>query len=107
VRLGDGTDESHARAQASLDDLWRFTGEMFVADDLDRQMLEEFNGPDLVAIEAEWQKNVAAVVAEAKLELPGDQWMASGGKQGRHTEHFGFLLAEMQHLQRTYPGAEW
>ena len=107
VRLGDGTDESHARAQASLDDLWRFTGEMFVADDLDRQMLEGFNGPDLAAIEAEWRKNVAAIVAEAKLELPGDQWMASGGKQGRHTEHFGFLLAEMQHLQRTYPGAEW
>lgn len=107
VRLGDGTEESHARVQASLDKLWRFTGEMFVADELDDAMLNEFNGPDLAAIELQWQKNVAAFVAEAKLEQPGDQWMASGGKQGKHTEHFGFLLAEMQHLQRVYPGAEW
>ena len=107
VRLGDGTEESHARVQASLDKLWCFTGEMFVADELDDAMLNEFNGPDLAAIELQWQKNVAAFVAEAKLEQPDDQWMASGGKQGKHTEHFGFLLAEMQHLQRVYPGAEW
>jgi len=107
VRLGDGTEESHARAQASLDNLWRFTGEMFVADELDGAMLNEFKGPDLAVIETQWRKNVAAVVAEARLELPGDQWMASGGKQGKHTEHFGFLLAEMQYLQRAYPGAEW
>jgi len=107
VRLGDGTEESHARAQASLDNLWRFTGEMFAADELDEQMRDSLNGPDLAAIEAQWRKNVAAVVAEARLELPGDQWMASGGKQGKHTEHFGFLLAEMQYLQRAYPGAEW
>jgi ring-1,2-phenylacetyl-CoA epoxidase subunit PaaC len=70
-------------------------------------MRESLNGPDLTAIEPQWRKNVAAIVAEATLELPGDQWMASGGKQGKHTEHFGFLLAEMQHLQRAYPGAEW
>jgi len=107
VRLGDGTEESHSRAQASLDNLWRFTGEMFAADELDEQMRDSLNGPDLAAIEAQWRKNVAAVVAEARLELPGDQWMASGGKQGKHTEHFGFLLAEMQYLQRAYPGAEW
>ncbi len=107
VRLGDGTEESHARVQASLDNFWRFTGEMFVPDELDEQMRESLNGPDLTAIEPQWRKNVAAIVAEATLELPGDQWMASGGKQGKHTEHFGFLLAEMQHLQRAYPGAEW
>ena len=107
VRLGDGTEESHSRAQASLDNLWRFTGEMFAPDELDEQMHESLNGPDLAAIEPQWRKNVAAIVAEARLELPGEQWMASGGKQGKHTEHFGFLLAEMQHLQRTYPGAEW
>lgn len=107
VRLGDGTEESHARVQASLNELWRFTGEMFVADELDDDMLKSFNGPDLAAIKAEWQENVAAIVAEATLELPGEQWMASGGKQGKHTEHFGFLLAEMQYLQRAHPGAEW
>jgi len=107
VRLGDGTEESHARVQASLDNLWRFTGEMFAPDDVDEQMHKSLNGPDLAAIEPQWRRNVAAIVAEATLELPGDQWMASGGKQGKHTEHFGFLLAEMQYLQRAYPGAEW
>jgi len=107
VRLGDGTEESHARVQASLDDLWRYTGEMFSADALDEAMLKECRGPDLAVVEAQWRENVAAIVAEATLDLPGDQWMASGGKQGQHTEHFGYLLAEMQYLQRTYPGAEW
>ena len=107
VRLGDGTDESHARAQASLNDLWRYTGEMFAADALDELVRDKLNGPDLRLVEARWRENVAAIVSEATLELPADQWMATGGKQGRHTEHFGFLLAEMQHLQRAYPGASW
>lgn len=107
IRLGDGTDESHARVQTSLNNLWRYTGEMFVADELDDQIQTQFNGPDLRLIEAQWQENVAAIVAEATLEPPGEQWMASGGKQGRHTEHLGYLLAEMQYLQRAYPGASW
>ncbi len=107
VRLGDGTEESHARVQASLDNLWRYTGEMFTPDELDDAMRAGFNGPHLEIIEAEWRKDVSRVVAEATLALPQDEWMASGGKQGRHTEHFGYLLAEMQHLQRTYPGASW
>jgi len=107
VRLGDGTDESHARAQASLDDLWRFTGEMFVPDDLDDEVRAAFNGPHLEVIETKWRENVAAIVDAATLELPGDQCMAIGGKQGRHTEHMGFLLAEMQYLQRAHPGASW
>ena len=107
VRLGDGTDESHARVQASLNNLWRFTGEMFLADELDEEFRDDFNGPDLALVEAQWRENVAAIVSEATLELPADQWMATGGKQGRHTEHFGFLLAEMQYLQRAYPGASW
>jgi ring-1,2-phenylacetyl-CoA epoxidase subunit PaaC len=107
LRLGDGTAESHARVQESLDNLWRYTGEMFVPDELDDEMRAAFNGPHLEIIEAEWQKDVAEAVAEATLRLPADEWMAGGGKQGRHTEHFGFLLAEMQHLQRAYPGAGW
>jgi ring-1,2-phenylacetyl-CoA epoxidase subunit PaaC len=107
IRLGDGTEESHAKVQASLDDLWRYTGEMFVPDDLDEDIRVTFDGPDLSFIEAVWRDNVAEIIAEATLEMPRDQWMASGGKQGRHTEHFGYLLAEMQHLQRTYPGAQW
>lgn len=107
VRLGDGTDESHARVQDSLNDLWRFTGEMFAADTLDELIRDKINGPDSRLVEAQWRDNVAAIVTEARLELPADQWMASGGKQGRHTEHLGYLLAEMQYLQRTYPGASW
>ena len=107
VRLGDGTDESHARVQASLNNLWSFSGEMFAADELDDKIRAACNGPDLEAIAVQWHENVAAIVAAAKLELPGDQWMASGGKQGRHTEHLGFLLAEMQYLQRAHPGAKW
>ncbi len=107
VRLGDGTEESHKRAQQSLKDLWRFTGEMFVADDIDKIMRDEFDGPNLNVIAKQWRKAVAAIVGAATLELPEDGWMASGGKSGRHTEHFGYLLADLQYMQRTYPGATW
>lgn len=107
IRLGDGTDLSHDRVQASLDDCWRFTGEMFAADDVDALMQEHFDGPDLSAIQALWRRDVEKTVVEATLTLPEEQWMASGGKHGRHSEHLGFLLAEMQYLQRSFPGATW
>jgi len=107
VRLGDGTEESHRRVQKSLDDLWKFTGEMFAPDNLDDDMRATFKGPHLEVIETRWREDVSAIIAEATLTLPDDQWMASGGKDGRHSEHFGFLLAEMQNLQRTCPGATW
>ena len=107
VRLGDGTQESHDRVQGSLDRLWRYTGEMFAADELDDDIRAACNGPHLEIIEAEWRKEVTRILDHATLELPAEQWMASGGKEGRHTEHFGYLLAEMQSLQRTYPGASW
>ncbi|MDJ0793848.1 MAG: phenylacetate-CoA oxygenase subunit PaaC [Woeseiaceae bacterium] len=107
VRLGDGTEESHARTQQSLNDLWRYTGEMFASDDIDKIMRDEFDGPDLNVVAEQWRKAVAAIVSAATLELPEDGWMASGGKDGRHTEHFGFLLADLQYMQRTYPGATW
>jgi len=107
VRLGDGTDESHARMQQSIDDLWRYTGELFAADEIDEIIAKAFSGPDLDSIRDQWHSSVAAVLIEATLEKPGDDWMDSGGKQGRHSEHLGFLLAEMQHLQRSHPGAKW
>ncbi len=107
VRLGDGTAESHTRVQASLDRLWRFTGEMFAPDDVDLEFSAAFDGPDLAAIEERWCANLASILETATLRLPESGWMASGGKDGRHTEHFGFLVAEMQHLQRAYPGATW
>ena len=107
IRLGHGTDLSRERVQRALDELWRFTGEMFAPDELDDEVRALFNGPHLEIIEAEWRKEVAAVLDQATLTMPADQWMASGGKQGRHSEHLGFLLAELQYLQRTYPGASW
>ena len=107
VRLGDGTDESHARVQGSLDRLWRYTGEMFATDELDRIFAASFDGPDLHSIHEKWQANVAAIIAEATLTKPDDGWMASGGKQGHHSEHLGYMIAEMQYLQRTHPGATW
>lgn len=107
IRLGDGTELSHARMQRSLRDAWRYTGEMFAADDIDTAFQEAFGGPDLAAIAALWRADVAGVVAEATLTLPEDEWMATGGKQGRHSEHLGFLLAEMQYLPRSHAGATW
>jgi len=107
VRLGDGTDESHEKVQSSLDSLWQFTGEMFAPDEVDNIFESEFEGPDLFRIREAWQANIASIVAEATLQLPEDGWMASGGKQGRHSEHLGYMIAEMQYLQRVHPGASW
>lgn len=107
VRLGDGTAESHARMQRALDDHWPFTGELFSADDVDNTLQAHYGGPDLDAIRKQWHANVNSVLSEATLLKPEDGWMASGGKQGRHSEHLGYLLAEMQHLQRSHPGASW
>ena len=107
IRLGDGTEESHDRAQASVDTLWRFTGELFAPDEVDNVFEAEFEGPDLFHIREQWQKNVAAVLQEATLEIPEEQWMICGGKEGRHTEHLGYMIAEMQYLQRAHPEATW
>jgi ring-1,2-phenylacetyl-CoA epoxidase subunit PaaC len=107
IRLGDGTEESHQKAQRSLDDLWRYTGEMFAVDELDKIVGTSFDGPDLNTIATTWQKDIAAIVEQATLTLPQEQCMASGGKQGIHTEHLGYLIAEMQNLPRSYPGATW
>jgi ring-1,2-phenylacetyl-CoA epoxidase subunit PaaC len=107
VRLGDGTEESHARMQVSVDKFWQYTGEMFVADDVDRVIAESLNGPDLDEIREQWQRDVAAVISEATLTMPDGGSMSSGGKQGEHSTHFDDLLADMQVLQRSYPGATW
>jgi ring-1,2-phenylacetyl-CoA epoxidase subunit PaaC len=107
VRLGDGTELSHDKIKSALDDAWRFTGEMFAADEVDEKIQREFQGPDLTAIKTLWEHDVAATLGAAKLAVPADGWMMSGGKAGRHSERFGFLIAEMQSLQRGYPGAQW
>lgn len=107
IRLGDGTEESHDRVQRSLDELWKFTGELFAGDAIDASFRTEFAGPDLEALKVQWADDIATIVEEATLQLPEDGWMAGGGREGRHTEAFGYLIAELQHLQRTYPGLDW
>jgi len=107
IRLGDGTDESHEKAAGALADNWRFTGEFFDGDDVEDVIRDEFDGPDLDSIEAEWTERVRNVLDEATLSIPGETFMATGGRAGLHSEHFGYLIAEMQHVRRSYPGARW
>ena len=107
LKLGDGTEESHRRAQEALDALWRFTGEPFLADDLDRQLAAAGLAPDPPALRARWEEQVTRVVNASTLTLPDDSSVARGGRQGLHTEHLGLMLAEMQSVSRAHPGAEW
>lgn len=107
IRLGDGTDESKARMQEALDNRWAYTGEMFEATEADKAMLAEGIGVDLAAIKTKWMQHVTTVIEEATLTLPANNWMHSGGKECRHSENLGFVLAEMQFMQRAYPDMEW
>jgi ring-1,2-phenylacetyl-CoA epoxidase subunit PaaC len=107
VRLGDGTEESHQRMQTAVDDLWSFTGEMFATDVVDERLVTQGIVPNSATLQKPWLQHVTAVFLTATLVLPSSTWMQQGGKQGRHTEHLGYLLAEMQFLQRAYPGAKW
>lgn len=107
IRLGDGTEESHRRVQSSLDDLWEWTGEMFKMDEVDEKMIAEGIGVNLDPVKEKWDEKVSEILELATLKKPEDKWMQSGGKQGEHTEYLGYLLAEMQHLPRMYPEAEW
>ena len=111
IRLGDGTDESHRKMQASLDELWMYTGEMFAADAIEIGLIENGIAVDVRKLRAPWLVNVRAVLDEATLALPAGLWMQGsdgrGGKQGIHTEHLGHMLGEMQFLQRAYPGQQW
>ncbi|MEO6583381.1 MAG: 1,2-phenylacetyl-CoA epoxidase subunit PaaC [Ferruginibacter sp.] len=102
IRLGDGTEESHQRITDAVSYLWMYTGELFENADFEKDMQI-----DNALLQTKWLEKVRAVFEEAAIELPGETFMQGGGKQGRHTEHLGFLLTELQYLQRTYPGAEW
>jgi ring-1,2-phenylacetyl-CoA epoxidase subunit PaaC len=107
VRLGDGTDESHRRAQVAVDDLWAFTGEMFVADDSERGLIESKVAIDPATLRPKWLQTVANGLTEATLVQPTGEWMQQGGRHGRHSEHLGHLLSELQSMQRSFPGATW
>ena len=106
-RLGDGTEESHSRAQKAVDDLWRFTGEMFMSDEVDLGMQASGVGADLAAVKQKWNAIVSDVLGRATLSIPTEGFMLSGGRKGRHTEYLGHMLSEMQIVARSHPGVEW
>src|SRR5579872_4151474 len=101
IRLGDGTAESHRRAQNALDTLWPYTGELFVAAESDAVLIAAGTIPDTATPRTVWDATIDPILARATLVRPADRWMQSGGRSGRHSEHLGHLLAEMQYLQRS------
>lgn len=115
IRLGDGTAESHGRMERALGDLWKFTGELFLPAGYERQLAAEGIAVDLPSIQPKWEEKVRQILEEAQFPIlvgkdqrtSGGPWMQTGGKEGRHTEQLGYVLAEMQFLQRAYPGCEW
>jgi ring-1,2-phenylacetyl-CoA epoxidase subunit PaaC len=107
VRLGDGTEESHRRAQIAIDDHWAFTGEMFEVDGSERALIDADVAVDPASLRLQWLRTVSGIVSEATLALPNNDWMQQGGRSGRHSEHLGHLLSELQSMQRTFPGVTW
>lgn len=107
IRLGDGTGESHERMVAALNELWAFTGEMFVPSPYEKGLEGTGLAVNLHHIKEQWERKVKEIFEAATLDLPPVTFMYSGGKTGLHTEHLGYILAEMQYLQRSYPGCQW
>jgi ring-1,2-phenylacetyl-CoA epoxidase subunit PaaC len=102
IRLGDGTEESQIKMLHAIDELWRYTGELFIP-----SLYETATGVNVAALQEEWLQNVIKVFDEATLPVPVNTFMQTGGKEGTHSEHLGYILTELQYLQRTYPGAKW
>ncbi len=108
IRLGDGTEESKTKMQAAIDNLWPYTGELFIPSPDEQIIIKAGDAANMPSLLVQWQSEVASVLQEADLVQPAkDAWMHTGGKTGSHTEHLGYILAEMQHIQRAYPGLEW
>jgi ring-1,2-phenylacetyl-CoA epoxidase subunit PaaC len=108
IRLGDGTEESRVRIQKAIAELWPFTGELFVPATYETAAAKASIGVDVSALKENWLQKLQEIFAEATLAVPATgAWSQSGGKEGVHTEHFGFILADLQFLQRAYPGVEW
>jgi ring-1,2-phenylacetyl-CoA epoxidase subunit PaaC len=106
-RLGDGTEESHKRAQDVLDDLWRYTGELFEPSETERALAGDGLAVEAATLVDAWRGDVVPVLDRATLTVPDGVYMQTGGRSGRHTEHLGLMLAEMQILPRSFPGAKW
>lgn len=106
-RFGDGTEESHERIATAINALWMFTDELFYMDEVDEMMIKEGIGVDLAPLKPKWEAMVNDVLTEATLQVPESNWMQSGGRKGVHTEHMGYILADLQYMQHTYPGLDW
>ncbi len=107
IRLGDGTNVSHQKIQTAVDDLWTYTGELFEAASYEQQMRDEQIAPDLASVKNSWIEKTGKVLKEATLQIPNSGWSQTGGKTGRHSEKLGYILADLQYMQRAYPGMEW
>ncbi len=107
IRMGDGTEESNRRAQEAVNTLWRYTSELFIIDELESKMADQGISPNLMEIEDDWKKTVDAVFKEATLTIPKNNWKQSGGRNGMHSEHLGYILTELQYMQRAYPNMKW
>ena len=107
IRLGDGTEESKQRMQAAIENLWSYTGELFIASNYQEAAAAAGVGVNLSSLIKPWEEKVAAIFYEAQLTMPEKAWMQQGGRIGKHSEHLGYILAEMQFLQRAYPNANW
>lgn len=107
IRLGDGTEESHQRAQDAIDHLWRYTNELFYENAHDQSLHAAGLVPKLENIQAKWNQTVKEVLAEATLSVPTHNWKFEGGREGRHSEHMGYILSDLQYMQRAYPNMEW
>jgi ring-1,2-phenylacetyl-CoA epoxidase subunit PaaC len=107
IRMGDGTDESHTRVQDALNTLWRYRSELFYSDEADRLLVEQGILPDMSSIQLDWSNYVNQVFEEAGITIPSNNWKHEGGRRGMHSEHLGYILAELQFMQRAYPNMEW
>ena len=107
IRLGDGTEESHQKMQDALDELWKYSAELFYEDEVDKNLISTGTIPSMKGVKEKWTENVTAVLDQATLVIPTNNWEQQGGRIGKHSEHLGFILTELQYMQRAYPGMEW
>ena len=107
IRLGDGTEESHERAQKALDNLWRYTDELFSETQEDESLVLAGIAPSMKEVKAIWLETIKTVFSEATLQIPTNNWQFEGGRKGVHSEHLGYLLADLQYMQRAYPNMKW
>jgi ring-1,2-phenylacetyl-CoA epoxidase subunit PaaC len=107
VRLGDGTEQSHAIMQEAFDVLWRFTGELFTMSSYEMELKESGYAIDVALLEPDWKNRVSSIATKAGLKIPDNEVMLLGGKEGKHTEHMGYILTELQYMQRAYPEMNW